>query len=280
MHFPRIKSVVLVVLYSVIVTVCNGSLNDDVAEAENRPPFDPQTSLRFTVLYDNYVYIQGTTADWGFSCLIEGTERTILFDTGTQPSILFQNIDRLNVTVDEIDVIVISHQHGDHTGGLLSVLDRNPNVTVYLLESFSADFVQSVENTGAEVVLLDDSLQICSSTYSTGELGVQIKEQSLLLDTSEGLIIVTGCSHPGIVTILERAREIVDKDITLVFGGFHLMNASDQDIQNIIDRFRELGVQTCGPSHCTGDRQIGLFRDAFGEDFIQMGTGRTLILTK
>ncbi len=280
MHFPRIKSVILAVLYAVVVTVCNGSLNDDLQQAENRPPFDPETSLRFTVLYDNYVYTQGTTADWGFSCLIEGTERTILFDTGTQPSILFHNIDRLNVAVDDIDVIVISHQHGDHTGGLLSVLNRNPNVTVYLLESFSADFVRSVENTGAEVVLVDDSLRICTSTYSTGELGIQIKEQSLVLDTSEGLIVVTGCSHPGIVSILERAREIVDKDIALVFGGFHLMNASDQDIQDIIERFRELGVQTCGPSHCTGDSQISLFRDAFDEDFVQMGTGRTLILTK
>jgi 7,8-dihydropterin-6-yl-methyl-4-(beta-D-ribofuranosyl)aminobenzene 5'-phosphate synthase len=280
MHFPRTKSVILAVLYVVVVIVCNGSSNENVPQAENRPPFDPETSLRFTVLYDNYVYTQGTETDWGFSCLIEGTERTILFDTGTQPSILFHNIDRLNVSIDDIDVIVISHQHGDHTGGLLSVLNRNPNVTVYLLESFSADFVRSVENTGAEVVLVDDSLQICACTYSTGELGVQIKEQSLVLDTSEGLIVVTGCSHPGIVTILERAREIVDKDIALVFGGFHLMNASDQDIQDIIERFRELGVQVCGPSHCTGDRQISLFRDAFGEDFVQMGTGRTLIITK
>jgi len=268
------------VLYAVVVTVCNGSSNDDVPQAEKRPPFDQETSLRFTVLYDNYVYTRGTTADWGFSCLIEGMERTILFDTGTQPSILFHNIARLNIAVDEIDVIVISHQHGDHTGGLLSVLNRNPNVTVYLLESFSADFIQSVENTGAEVVLVDDSVRIYSGVYSTGELGVQIKEQSLVLDTSQGLIVVTGCSHPGIVFILERAREIVDKEITLVFGGFHLMNASDQDIQNIIDRFRELGVQACGSSHCTGDRQIGLFRDAFGEDFVRMGTGRTLILTK
>ena len=242
--------------------------------------FNPDTAIRFTILYDNYVYFQGTRADWGFSCLIEGTEQTILFDTGLYPNILLQNIEQLNVDIGEIDVIVISHNHGDHTGGLFTILDQNPNVVVYLPQSFPNDFVQNVQNRGAQVVLVDDSVSICNSVYSTGEMGSRIREQSLVLDTSEGLIVITGCSHPGIVRIVQRAKEIIDEDISIVFGGFHLMEYSDGAIQGIVEDFRNLSVQRCGPTHCTGDHQIQLFREAYGDHFVQMGVGRRWVEPK
>lgn len=233
-------------------------------------------TLRFTILYDNYLHKEGTRADWGFSCLIEGTEKTILFDTGTQPQILLHNADTLGVDLKKVGQIVISHDHGDHTGGLSAVLERNSGVTVFFPISFPSSFRRSVENFQAKAQTVGQPTEICRNVYLTGEMGDRIKEQSLLIDTAKGLIVVTGCSHPGIVNILKRSREVVDKPIRLVFGGFHLGGASEAEMREIIAAFRSLKVEKCGATHCTGDAQIAMFKQAFGENYVSMGTGRVI----
>jgi len=233
-------------------------------------------SLRFTIFYDNYLHKEGTKPDWRFSCLIEGTEKTILFDTGTQPQILMHNVDALGVDLKKVDQIIISHDHGDHTGGLSAVLEKNPEVTVFFPISSPPEFGRRVESYKAEARTVDESIQICRDVYLTGEMGDEIKEQSLIIDTPEGLIVVTGCSHPGIVTILKRARDIRDKPIRLVFGGFHLGRKSDAEMQEIIAAFQSLKVEKCGATHCTGDTQIAMFKEAFGENYVPMGTGRII----
>lgn len=232
--------------------------------------------VKFTILYNNYFFKEGTKADWGFSCLIEGTEKTILFDTGTHSEILFHNIDQLKVDLNQVEQIVISHNHGDHTGGLSAVLDKNHDVSVYLPISFPYEFVRNVENKKAKVVSVDEPVEICQNVFLTGEMGDQIKEQSLIINTSKGLIIVTGCSHQGIVNILKQAKKILDKPIYLVFGGFHLGGTPDAELQEIIRNFKEIGVMKCGATHCTGDKAIGLFKEAYGENYIPMGTGKVL----
>ena len=233
-------------------------------------------TLRFTVLYDNYLHKEGTKPDWGFSCLIEGTEKTILFDTGTQPQILMHNVGVLGVDLKKVDQIVISHNHDDHTGGLTAVLEKNPEVTVFFPISFPPEFGRRVESLKAKARTVDQSVEICRDVYLTGEMGEEIKEQSLIIDTAKGLIIVTGCSHQGIVNILKRAREIRDKPIRLVFGGFHLGRKSDAEMQEIIAGFKSLKVEKCGATHCTGDAQIAMFKKAFGENYVPMGTGRVV----
>jgi 7,8-dihydropterin-6-yl-methyl-4-(beta-D-ribofuranosyl)aminobenzene 5'-phosphate synthase len=238
------------------------------------------TPLKFTILYDNYLFEKGTKPDWGFSCLIEGTEKVILFDTGTQPDILLYNADRLGVDLKKVEQIVISHDHQDHIGGLSSVLDINPDVSVYMPVSFANEIVQSVERKNARVVSIDEPVEICPNVYSTGEMGVEIKEQSLIINTKKGLIIVTGCSHQGIVNILERAKKLFDRPIHLVFGGFHLGGMPDAKVEEIIRSFKELGVEKCGATHCTGDRPLELFKKAFGANYLPMGTGRVLEITQ
>jgi 7,8-dihydropterin-6-yl-methyl-4-(beta-D-ribofuranosyl)aminobenzene 5'-phosphate synthase len=232
--------------------------------------------IRFTVLYDNYLHKEGTKPDWGFSCLIEGKEKTILFDTGTQPQILMHNVEILGVDLKGVEQVVISHDHGDHTGGLPAVLERNPNVTVFFPISFPAEFGQRVESLKARVQRVEKPVEICRDVYLTGEMGDEIKEQSLVIDTTKGLIIITGCSHQGIVNILKRAREIRHKPIYLVFGGFHLGNKSDTEMEKIIASFKELKVEKCGATHCTGHAQIAMFKKAFGENYVPMGTGKVI----
>jgi len=232
--------------------------------------------VKFTILYDNYLFKEGTKTDWGFSCLIEGTEKTILFDTGTRPEILLYNIDQLKVDLNQVEQIVISHNHGDHTGGLFTVLDKNHDVQVYLPVSFPSDFVRRVESKKAKVVSVDEPVEICQNVFLTGEMGNRIKEQSLIINASKGLIIVTGCSHQGIVNILKRAKEMFDRPIYLVFGGFHLGGTPDAELAEIIQSFKEIGVLKCGATHCTGEKAIGLFKEAYGENYVPMGTGRII----
>jgi 7,8-dihydropterin-6-yl-methyl-4-(beta-D-ribofuranosyl)aminobenzene 5'-phosphate synthase len=234
------------------------------------------TPIAITILYDNYIFSQGLQTDWGFSCLIKGTEKTILFDTGTNSDILFHNINKLKVNPKDVELVVLSHIHRDHTGGLPAFLDENNNVTVYFPASFPDEFRSRVARAGAKVVAVDNPADVCKGVRSTGEMGVQIKEQSLILDTSKGLVVITGCAHPGIINIVKKAKEVVDKEIYLVCGGFHLLSKSEDEVKEIINEFKALGVVRVGPTHCTGDRAIELFKDAYKENFIQMGVGRVI----
>jgi len=257
---------ILILQVSLILTftlVCNASALED-------------NPITITILYDNYIFSKGLQADWGFSCIIEGKEKTILFDTGTKSDIFFHNINKLKVNPKDVELVAISHNHGDHTGGLSAFLDEHNKVTVYLPVSFPDEFVSRVEKAGAKVITVDKPVEICKDVSSTGEMGVQIKEQSLILNTSKGLVVITGCAHPGIVSIIKRAKEVIDKKIYLVFGGFHLMNKSEDEVNKIINQFKDLGVMKVGATHCTGDNAIELFKKAYKENFIQMGVGKAI----
>ena len=245
----------------------------------HKAPAHESDQIEITILYDNYNFSEGLKTDWGFSCIIKGTEKAILFDAGTKSDILFHNINKLNVNPKDVELIAISHIHGDHTGGLSAFLEKNNKVIVYLPISFPDEFVSRVENAGAKAITVDKPIEICKGVSLTGEMGVQIKEQSLVLNTSKGLVVVTGCAHPGIVGIVKRAKEMLDKKIYLVCGGFHLLSKSEDEVKQIISQFKDLGVMKVGATHCTGDRAIELFKEAYRDGFVQMGVGKVIRIT-
>ena len=107
-------------------------------------------------------------------------------------------------------------------------------------------------------------------------MGDRIKEQSLVINTRRGIVVVNGCSHPGIVQIVRKAMKIIDKKIYLVFGGFHLIRHSENEVKKIISQFKDLGVKKVGPTHCTGNKAIQLFKDAFGKNYVKMGVGKVI----
>ena len=227
-----------------------------------------------TILYNNISYNEDLTTAWGFSCFIKGTEKNILFDTGGDGKILLENMEKLNISPEEIDIIFLSHIHQDHVGGVWYILKKNNKVTVYLPKSFSEQFKERVKKTGAEFIAVDNTIKICGNIYSTGELGgFWLKEQSLIIDTKKGLIVVTGCAHPGVANIVKKANELSDKNVYLVMGGFHLMAYSEKDVKKIIKELKKMKVEKVGPSHCTGGRPIELFRESWGEDFFDLGCG-------
>lgn len=236
------------------------------------------TPVKVHVIYDNYVFKEGTKADWGFSILIEGLDKCILFDTGTQPEIFVANFKEMGLDASQIDEVFISHEHGDHTGGLSAVLNMNPDIKVVVPETFSNNFFRIPETTGSVAELVSKPVQVCNGLYTTGVLGEAIPEQSMVLNTEKGLVVMTGCSHPGIVNILKQVKEDFGKEIYMVFGGFHLMNSSEEQIKEIIDNMRQLGVKKCGATHCTGEQQIEWFTQAFGENFVELGTGNVLTI--
>ena len=231
------------------------------------------------VLYDNYIHTKGKKVDWGYACLVKGLEKTILFDTGTKSEILLHNVSHLGFDLTEVDCIVLSHEHGDHTGGLSVILDKNPDVTVYVPVSFTKRFVQGVEASGAKVVRVAEPIHICKNAVLTGELGNSIKEIALTLKTGDGIVMITGCSHPGIVEMLEEAEKLHSKKIFFVFGGFHLMQKSNRELREIIKDFKKLGVKKVGATHCTGDEAIARFKEAYGKDFVPIGVGKRLVFS-
>lgn len=238
--------------------------------------FLPDDTIKVTILYDNYIFTGGTKADWGFSCLIEGTEKTILFDTGTNPDILWHNIRQLDIDIEKVDIVAISHIHGDHTGGLFSILEEKKDVPVYIPASFPDSFVSRITDAGGKPVQVDKPIQICREVFLSGEMGTQIIEQAIVFDLDDGLVVITGCAHPGIASMVKNIREQHNKDVKFVFGGFHLMQHSADQVKEIIKQFNETGVVKCGATHCTGDNAIEIFKKEYGDNFVGMGVGRII----
>ena len=273
----RLKRFIFVTLFINIFSTAGFSSQHNPGQTQRSAPKVDGDTLKITILVDNYIYAAETKSDWGFSCLIEGLEKTILFDTGRIGGILVNNIDILHVDLRQVGQLVLSHEHQDHTGGLPEVYSRNPDIPAFVPVSFSEDFGQ---RTGIKTInRVDKPAEICRNAFLTGEMGEQIKEQSLIINTRQGLLIITGCSHQGIIELLQAAKKLLNKDIYLVLGGFHLLEHSNAAVHEIIKEFKKLEVRKCGATHCTGDRQIQMFRDAYGEDFINIGTGSILIIT-
>jgi len=229
--------------------------------------------VALTIVYDNSPYDERLRTAWGFGCYVNVNGVKILFDTGGDPHILLDNMAKLNIDVKEIEIIILSHIHGDHVGGLFGFLELNSQVKVYLSASFPDDFKRRVKDFECEVIEVKDALKICNGVATTGELGTTIKEQSLIVATAKGLVIVTGCAHPGVLNIVKKAMELTGMEVHLVLGGFHLGGASENKILSTIEQFRGLCVEKVAPYHCSGDRARALFKAEFGKDYVEAGVG-------
>ncbi|MCK4579534.1 MAG: MBL fold metallo-hydrolase [Candidatus Marinimicrobia bacterium] len=241
--------------------------------------FPAKDMLTITILYDNNPYDPHLSSAWGFAALVEYREQTLLIDTGGDGQVLLGNMDYLGVKPLTIERVVLSHAHGDHTGGLKALLAAGARPTVYLLPSFPGAFKRQVTKL-TTVVEVKPGQQLGEGLFTTGEMNGRINEQALVIQSEHGLVVITGCAHPGIVSLVTQARALLGGPIHLVMGGFHLRAKSEAEIAAILAEFRQLGVQRVAPCHCTGERAIAMFAAEYGDDFIRAGVGKVITLER
>ena len=228
--------------------------------------------MRSTIVYDNRTLDSNLASAWGFSCLVDGD---LLFDTGGDGRTLLSNMEKMGIDSAVIKVVVLSHIHGDHTGGLGGLLGTGIRPTVYVPRSFPEHFKANVRSL-TTLVEVHGPVKIRPGIHTTGEVGRGLVEQALAVETGDGLVVVTGCAHPGVVKMVRRAKESAGGEVYLVMGGFHLGGTSQRQVKAVIADFRQLGVQRVAPCHCTGDRAIRAFAEEYGDDFIETGVGMVL----
>ncbi|CAD7777773.1 MAG: hypothetical protein KCCBMMGE_00618 [Candidatus Methanoperedenaceae archaeon GB37] len=142
---------------------------------------------------------------------------------------------------------------------------------VFIPSSFPKSVKNMIIQNGAKFVEISAPRKISDSIYTTGELYGPPEEQSLIIDSKKGLVVITGCAHPGIVNIVRKTKKLMKKDkVYLVLGGFHHPPIS------CIKEFKELGVEKVAPSHCTGDLVRETFKKEYKEDFIEYGVGKVI----
>ena len=232
-------------------------------------------NLMVTIVYDNNAYDGRLRTAWGFAAMVEYRDEDLLFDTGGEGEILLDNMAILGIDPSSIDSVVLSHIHGDHTGGLTALMENGTRPTVYLPPSFPANFKRQVSGR-TDMVEVMAGQAIAEGIFTTGEMGRSIPEQALVIEMARGLVVITGCAHPGIVQVATQAKESFGGQIHLVMGGFHLGGKIEAEISAILAAFRKLGVEKVAPCHCTGDRAIAMFAAEYGDDFIEAGVGRMI----
>ena len=235
--------------------------------------------MRLRILYDNTIAKRGFTAGWGFSCLIN---ENLLFDTGEYPEILAHNMDLMGVKSKSISKIVISHDHYDHNGGLNWLLSEKPSIDVYIGTEFSSETILGIERNNGNICYAEDWTEIVKDIFLSEEFtfnykGLKMSERGIVMKTVKGIVLLTGCSHPGILKIIRSVREhFKEEEFLFAAGGFHLKDTDEESIKEIVKQIKKAGVKQISATHCSGDVAIDIFKFYYGNNFISLGAGREI----
>jgi len=279
--------------------------------AGNETALAAESSGRITIIYDAFGKDPAMKKDWGFSALVEIAGKRILFDTGNDRDIFAANIKAKGIDLTNLDFVVMSHRHSDHMAGLSYVLSVNPNAKIYAPKegfgiygsSLPSSFYRKDEalppemryysGTPPEVMnfgtawqggnfeLIDKTTEIAPgitliALVSDAPGTKELKELSLAVNTPDGIVLVVGCSHPGIERIVEAAASINPK-IQLIAGGFHLVVATDDVVAKVVASLKDaFKVENIAPGHCTGEPTFAALKQAFGDHYMYAGVGSML----
>lgn len=276
------------------------------AVAAQTPP-----RAQLTVLFDSFGKDARLEKDWGYSALVEIAGKRILFDTGNDPAVFEHNVKAKGVDLTTLDFVVLSHRHGDHMGGLSYLLSVNPKVKIYAPEenfgvfgsSLPSSFYRKDERLPADMryfdgapakvmtfgaawpkanfALIETTTEIADGIFLIALVSdkpgtLELKELSLAVKTADGIVLIVGCSHPGIDRIVEAAAKI-DSRIHLIAGGLHLALAPDAEIARLTgvlhDTYR---VAWIAPGHCTGEPAFAALLQAFSDHYVYAGLGSVI----
>jgi 7,8-dihydropterin-6-yl-methyl-4-(beta-D-ribofuranosyl)aminobenzene 5'-phosphate synthase len=288
-------------------------LSGTIAAATPVTRASAESGNQITIIYDAFGIDAKMTKDWGFSALLEIAGKRILFDTGDNAEIFAANVKAKGIDLTRLDFVVLSHRHSDHMAGLNHVLSVNPGVTIYAPKegfgiygsSLPSSFYRKDDSlppemryydgkppevmkfgsawSNAHFELIDQTTEIAPgitliALVSDAPGTRELKELSLAVNTPDGIVVVVGCSHPGIERIVEAAAAINPK-IRLIAGGFHLVVAPDDVVMKVAtaikDRFK---VDYIAPGHCTGEPTFAALKKAFGDKYLYAGVGTSISL--
>jgi 7,8-dihydropterin-6-yl-methyl-4-(beta-D-ribofuranosyl)aminobenzene 5'-phosphate synthase len=246
--------------------------------------------------------------EWGFAALLEADGRTLLIDTGARPETVLRNSEELGLDLSSVSDVVLTHNHGDHVGGLLTLRRelsrRNPDALkrAHVARGIFEARIDAngrdrnglqpsraqYEATGGTFVEHAAAAELLPNVWFTGPVPRKHPERnwgtssrlrtpeglvddtipedaSIVVDTPEGLVVITGCGHAGIVNIAEHARSFRNSTaIHAVVGGLHLYTATDDHLAWTGARLREFGVDYLLGAHCTGIEAVYLLRESMG----------------
>lgn len=232
--------------------------------------------MSIKIIFDNYKHDPKLKTLWGFSAWLE--DQKLLFDTGSNGRVLLQNMAKLKIDPKKIKYLFISHSHWDHIGGIDSVLEQNPNITMFVPSSLSKHLIDDLIYQAKKVVVIGKKPQkLFDNIYTTGVLGKEIPEQSLIINDKD-LTVLTGCGHYGAENIAKFASKILDKKIKLLMGGFHLLRSGEEKIEDTINILKKMKIKYICPTHCTGDKAIEIFQKKFKKSYIEGGAGKEIIV--
>jgi len=273
------------------------------------------SELSLTVLVENTVYKQGILAEHGLSLLIECDGVRTLFDTGQGMS-LVHNMKALNIDPSSIENLILSHSHYDHTGGVPSFLKRAHHKLKVFIHSaafdpcFSkrGDRIRSIglsnkcmgmlKSVKTNLNLIEKPVSISEKVHLTGtiprshsccsdqfyynsaatEINHINDDLAAYVTTSKGIIVITGCSHAGAISIIEHVKSLTQSTIYAVVGGFHLIHATDEDRSAVAEYLDQEGVELVVPLHCSGFEGQKLFSDKLEKSCKIFGAGETILL--
>jgi len=228
--------------------------------------------MRIQVIATGSTRLERFFRQWGVSFIINDDT---LFDVFGKPSVLRKQFNKLSIDIAKIKNIVISHDDWDHISGLWYVLERNKNITVYICPNFSQDIKNRIKSYNVKTIEVKDFTEITKGIYSTGEMisSSEIYEQSLVLQTSKGIVVVTGCAHQGIINIIEKTIARFKDKIYLLIGGMHLKNLTRKEVDGVVRKLKNYGIESIAPMHCTGRYATYVMEQTFGEKFISIKQG-------
>ena len=272
-----------------------------------------ETPNRVIIFYDSFGKSPSLTMDWGFAALVEYGGKRILFDTGNNARIFEHNVKALGVDLRNIDSVVISHRHADHTSGITYLLRVNPKVQIYVPDEPWGLFARGVKNDfyrkdlslpadmryygghpreileagtpwpAANFIPVNQRTEVAPGIFilpgvSTSPGTLELKELSLAIKSPQAVILIVGCSHPGVEHIVQKATAI-DPHINILFGELHQIQKPDPEVERIAavlhDQYK---LERVAPGHCTGEPEFAALKRAFGDHYVYAGVGSVVDL--